>query len=721
MSKARQISLVLLAVALAAIPVLSAWDDGGGHRWTQANATKAILALVVFGLGLSWNLTAFRPPLLTQLAMLIWLISGLQCVPLPPSLVETLSPASHEAYRGWLTAEVRKEVLEWPDAPGVTEASRAFPVSVAPHLTRQALSIPLTFAAGCWLASICYQDRRAAWILLGVPVLAGTVFCFFGSVDMIRLNRDWNVELRQRLLITPIGANGPFGPFINNNTCIGYINLCLGCVLGILYATWFRSKSTRAARATRMWLSGLAFIFTAVMVMGVLASNSRGGFLGMCFATMILALVSLRHLRFGWLLLFIVLGFGSIQLVDGLGIREEMEARLTTLTDGTASKNPRLRKWEDGLTAALAHLPMGSGLGTYRYAQLPHGSNAVERWAVNADGMHVEWLLEGGIWLLPLIILGVLILIKQMIRIARSLDHHPLAQARLIRATTIAAGFSIASLLVTQSFDFGITHIPLILTIAILAGGVSHLDRQRDEIKESDTPPANGMTLGNFAIGTFLAGALLCAASDLDAGAVWQRIMIQRHAERNLPIQDRLMDFDEEIQRVRDTLTIHPLDAMGHRVMASLLLDRQHQIGCQTLVRLQAADPNAAHEWSIPMNVRRAAHENQVDPETVMLEGQDIQQWRLARQHAASALALSPLDDATRVLMVETDFLDPARSQSSETLLLQAARLRPRTPSIIKHLSLLSESFPGIEIQKAILEIEKDYQDANVDSVITQP
>ena len=71
--------------------------------------------------------------------------------------------------------------------------------------------------------------------------------------------------------------------------------------------------------------------------------------------------------------------------------------------------------------------------------------------------------------------------------------------------------------------------------------------------------------------------------------------------------------------------------------------------------------------------------------------------------------------------MVETDFLDPARSQSSETLLLQAARLRPCTPSIIKHLSLLSESFPGLEIQKAILEIEKDYQDANVDSVITQP
>ena len=93
-----------------------------------------------------------------------------------------------------------------------------------------------------------------------------------------------------------------------------------------------------------------------------------------------------------------------------------MEARLTTLTDGTASKDVRLKKWEDGFKAASAHLPSAAVLELIDMQFLPHGMNAAERWAVNADGMHVEWLLEGGIWLLPLIILGVLILIKQMIR-----------------------------------------------------------------------------------------------------------------------------------------------------------------------------------------------------------------------------------------------------------------------------------------------------------------
>lgn len=702
---------MVVAIALAMVPVLSAWDDGGGHRWTQANACKALIALTVIGLGLAWNRSEFRPPRLTQLAMLAWLIGGLQCVPLPPSLVQNLSPASYEAYREWLPSEIRNEVQEWPNAPGYTEASRAIPVSIAPNLTRQALSLPLIFAVGCWLSSICYHDRKAAWILLIIPVIAGSIFCFFGSADMIRLNRDWNVELRERLLITPVGANGPFGPFINNNTCIGYINLCLGCVMGLTYSIWLRAKSNQAAKSTRMWLTGLTVLCTAVMVMGVLASNSRGGFLGTCFAALVLSIVSLRRFKIGWLLLFAVIGFGSTQMLDGLGIREEMESRLSTLTDGTASNDPRLQKWEDGLQAALAHLPMGSGLGTYRYAQLPHGKNAIERWAVNADGMHVEWFLEGGFWLLPIVLLGIMILTRETFVVFRSVQTIPINQARLARATAVAATFSIASLLVTQSFDFGITHVPLILTIAIVAGGISHFSRIQTNVESASEAKQNpSITPAVFSFSLITLAALICAASDLHAGGVWQRIMIERHAERNLPIQERSMDLDATITQVQQTLVDNPIDAMGHRVMATLLLDRQQLVGSQALIEAEAADADSANQWVMPINVRRAVHLNNVSPETVMLKNQNLDQWRLARQHAASSLALSPLDDATRVLLIETDFLDPGRSAVSEELLIQAARLRPKTPAIIKHLSMLAKSFPGEETESAIQKIEKEYQ-----------
>ena len=54
---------------------------------------------------------------------------------------------------------------------------------------------------------------------------------------------------------------------------------------------------------------------------------------------------------------------------------------------------------------------------------------------------------------------------------------------------------------------------------------------------------------------------------------------------------------------------------------------------------------------------------------------------------------------------IETDFLDPGRSAVSEELLIQAARLRPKTPAIIKHLSMLAKSFPGEETESAIQKI----------------
>ena len=163
-------------------------------------------------------------------------------------------------------------------------------------------------------------------------------------------------------------------------------------------------------------------------------------------------------------------------------------------------------------------------------------------------------------------------------------------------------------------------------------------------------------------------------------------------------------------KRQQQTLVDNPIDAMGHRVMATLLLDRQQLVGSQALIEAEAADADSANQWVLPINVRRAVHLNNVSPETVMLKNQNLDQWRLARQHAASSLALSPLDDATRVLLIETDFLDPGRSAVSEELLIQAARLRPKTPAIIKHLSMLAKSFPGEETESAIQKIEKEYQ-----------
>ncbi|MDG2221519.1 MAG: O-antigen ligase family protein [Rubripirellula sp.] len=687
---------LLIAFALSAVAVWTAWDDGGGHRWTQAVGTAIVLGLIPLGVLSAWRQRFYRTPTVVFLAMAVWLVAAVQCLPLPPTLVKTLSPGSYDAYREWIPTGILTEALESPDSPAATVASSAIPISVSPTFTRMALALPLLFAVGCWLSSLCFSDRRAAILLLLIPAVVGGLFAFFGLADMIRLARDSDYDLRQRLLITPVGADGPFGPFINNNTCAGYLNLTIGCAVGLLLGMRHRTKEDSRASIIHHWPSIVCILLIVVMVAGILGSNSRGGFVGLATASVVLALFGTR----GWSRLGLVLGLlliavCSVLFLDRLGIREQTSERLETLVDGTAAKNPRLRIWQDGLDAAWAHLPMGAGLGAYRYANLPYQQRTGDHWAVNADGMHVEWLLEGGVWLIPILLLGITIIIRDTGRLHRRIRELPLEQARLARAVTIALTFSVASLFATQSFDFGITHIPLLVTLAILVGGLFRL-LQATKASQADQVSQGSRAAHRVSLVLLLiaVGGLGLATWDLHAGGVWQKVMIDRYGDRGMAIQER-KGLDQKIERLQRLVEAHPRDAMAHRTLAQLLLDQQQQLGAFELLDQGVADGDSVTKWVSPQNVRRAFYENYLDFESLLLEGQEAEMWRQARQHAVMALMLSPLDDTARVLLVETDCVDEGRDAVSGDLLVQAARLRPKTKRILNYVETLAEVHPG--------------------------
>jgi hypothetical protein len=687
---------LVIAFILSAVAVWTAWDDGGGHRWTQGIGAAIVLALIPLGVVTAWRQRFYRTPAVVVLAMVVWLVGAAQCLPLPPMLVKTLSPGSYDAYREWIPAEVLTEALESPESPAATIASSAIPISVSPTFTRMALALPLLFAVGCWLSSLCFSNRRAAILLLLIPAVVGGLFAFFGLADMIRLARDSDYDLRQRLLITPVGADGPFGPFINNNTCAGYLNLTIGCTVGLLLGMRYRSKEDSKASIVHHWPSIVCILLIVVMVAGILGSNSRGGFVGLATASVVLALLGTR----GWSRLGLVIGLlliavCSVLFLDSLGIREQTSDRLETLVDGTATKNPRLRIWRDGLDAAWAHMPMGAGIGAYRYANLPYQQRTGDHWAVNADGMHVEWLLEGGVWLIPILLLGIAIIIRDTLRLSRRSRDLPLAEARLARAVTIALTFSVASLFATQSFDFGITHIPLLLTLAILVGGLFRL-LQATKGDQLNHDLLDGRTVRRVSIVLLLVafGGLGLASWDLHAGGVWQKAMIDRYRDRKMTIQER-KGLDQKIERLQRLVKAHPHDAMAHRTLAQFLLDRQQQFGAFELLDREIADANSVTKIVSPQNVRRVFYENYVDFESLLLESQEAAVWRQARWHAVMALILSPLDDTARVLLVETDFVDDGRDAASGDLLEQAARLRPQTKRILTYVETLAEVHPG--------------------------
>ncbi len=655
-----------------------------------------------------------------------------------------IAPGSVAAYEDSLPASLVEEALhdqaEWLRSI----ASRPAPITVAATFTRAALSGPVMFAAACWLAALCFARRRCGMLLLLATAVAGGGFAFFGLADGLRLSRDSEVELRQRLIISPVGADDPFGPFVNNNTGAGYLNLAIGCAVGVLVFAVRRNQAkrnpNRAWRIERLqdWRIVAIVLLIGVMIAGVMGSQSRGGFLGMAVGFTVLGCFHLRGRA-----MFVPLMAGMIVLgaawtfLGSLGMQEQTGQRLKTLTDGGALEDPRLSHWQDGWNAGQHYLVTGAGIGSYRFAYLPYQRLSGPRWFVNADGMHIEWWVEGGIWLLPVVVIGVLGLIRQLQQISR---HSPTRSCDAIRSNAIldstapnstnpdstapdnsipddacytsamlsAMTFVLPSLLVTQSFDFGILQPPLLLTFAVLCGAISELASRQATLRPGTTTPRVSptrwhssrslQTILTIAVVGILSVGLMVAASDLRDAAAVERVgtLHDRHTQRNA---SDLPDFEDAIRSMQQVVARSPYHSEAHLVLARVMMAQQRRLGAMYLVDQQNFAAKEATRWVSPRNVRRAYYSgNNADRlgiASFILPPQSLGTWIEARKHALAALLLCPLDDRARIMLIELDMLDNHAGAASPELLSQAATLRCRNPRTLRQLEQLAKVHPG--------------------------
>ena len=135
-----------------------------------------------------------------------------------------------------------------------------------------------------------------------------------------------------------------------------------------------------------------------------------------------------------------------------------------TLSSG--SQVARLEHLQDASQAIAAYLPAGSGLGTYRYAVLPFQEfSSSDNWFHHADCMPVEWLVEGGVWMLMIMGAGITAMIWALSLVAQK-SHSDFDGI-------LAMGwFLLVSQLVACCFDFGILMPANYLTAALLVGTV---------------------------------------------------------------------------------------------------------------------------------------------------------------------------------------------------------------------------------------------------------
>ncbi|HEY6565869.1 MAG TPA: O-antigen ligase family protein, partial [Pirellulaceae bacterium] len=340
-------------------------------------------------------------------------------------------------------------------------------VSLHPWRTRESLGqLAMLLAVYQVAVTTCRSRERVVW-LLGLVAVNGALLTLFGLVQQF----TWNGKLYWFLELTQGGA--PFASFVNRNNAAGYLNMCLGAAVGLGMGSYVGSRgdSRRHPRSDAvsssvwfMWLTVAAFTMA-----GIFATLSRGGVIAFFIAGVwtTLAVSRCQRGQRGTLPVALIMAVAGIAISLWLSSGVTLDDRFEDIwKDNVESPHGRLTHWRDALTATTHFLPLGSGLGTYRYVYRAFERGSFPGLYYHAENQYVEATLELGIvgGLLALALAGISILIV----------HRGLMSAQSSMWFGVAAGsfFAVTSQVIHALSDFGL-YLPANMCLAATWLGVA--------------------------------------------------------------------------------------------------------------------------------------------------------------------------------------------------------------------------------------------------------
>lgn len=394
----------------------------------------------------------------------------------------------------------RSQLREWGDT-----------ISVYPLATRQ--SLPAFWAAVVvFLASsILFNTVESRRVLLKAVVFTGLVMALFcvamranpSLVDLNKFNYWWLID-----------RTGSFGPYVNKNAAAGYLVLCFGACLYFISREFIisslrlrkelkdrrqeerelRDEAAYSRAPERIWKVVLGDVFELfnrrltfwLFVLGflyaaILASLSRGATIAAssAFLLSVALMLSRPETRKFWYapLTACLIALGALAAVS---LYESVDDRLSTLVeedelgDAVIVKDLRWDNWRAAINSSKDYPWFGSGLGTYRYANLANDqATKYGRLFFYAENTFVQTLLEmGRVGVAALLLEYVLLLILFGRFLTRR--HGADTFSFAVAGTAIIVGQIISS-----SFDFGIYLPANMLLFALLCGAISGRQNKR--------------------------------------------------------------------------------------------------------------------------------------------------------------------------------------------------------------------------------------------------
>jgi O-antigen ligase len=340
----------------------------------------------------------------TLLGLLFLAIVAFQLIPLPPRLLEIISPTSLEV---------------WQKAP-LPEGSW-FPISIFPYATIQGIIFAFCLLLVCWWVSYGIQDRWHSEKLIFGIVVFGSLVAIYGLFETAR-GHDHILWWKKT-----IGQGTVTATFFNRNHLASFLSFNL--LIGISYFWYLWNLSGESIptgniyhrtenRLKKLGPKGIIFVLALlILIFAILATTSRGGNLSTLAGIMLIVCVSLTRSPKKFSLSFIFIIFLILALavfMSGDRIWERLKGE-PLVTPSEIDGFSRSGMVEDTWSLYRDYPIMGAGYDCFRYIFTRYAEHSPKI----LDHAHNDWLElaaeTGGVGFL-VILFGVIFLAFRLLK-----------------------------------------------------------------------------------------------------------------------------------------------------------------------------------------------------------------------------------------------------------------------------------------------------------------
>lgn len=315
----------------------------------------------------------------------------------------------------------------------------------------------LTYAGLFWATRMAFTERHHVWALLAVLVVSGFVMAIVGLMQKLS-GTELMLGLRK-------GGWFFFGPFVNRNNYVSYINLLIPVALAVSH----HRRHVALAEGARSHPGGLFAFMALVMVLSVVMTTSRAGTV-VC-AGMLLAwgAVELAHVVRGGgegrrALLVVMLA--AVALMTGLLYlgTQPIEQRLGEMRDvpaELAGSGGRGTVYKATMQMFRERWLYGIGGGTFSMTYPYYSAERMDWFRRYAHNDWLQYLAELGA--LGTVLLGLFPfgLLREWIKHGETLH-----LGGMLDWMAIALGIALAGMALHALVDFPL-HIPAVATLAV--------------------------------------------------------------------------------------------------------------------------------------------------------------------------------------------------------------------------------------------------------------